>query len=320
MTKAADPNPNPRTCVIVNPRSQGGATERRWGALADVIRQHYGPFEYQFTAGPGDGTRKAREALREGFDFVVAMGGDGTISEVADGLLDGDGSAREGALFGILPAGTGGDFRRTLGMPNTLPEAAAALRAGKTAKIDVGRLEYTSHDGQPAVRHFVNVSSFGIAGLVDDIVNRSSKALGGRLSFMMATVRAQMRYRNQRVRLRVDGGTREEHTIHNVAVANGRYFGGGMMIAPDAKLDDAAFDVVELGDFSRMELLTSGMRVYKGTHVSLSKVRICRAQLVEAEPVESDEQVLLDVDGEQPGRLPARFRLLPRALRIKLPQ
>ncbi|HJZ86015.1 MAG TPA: diacylglycerol kinase family protein [Polyangia bacterium] len=310
-----------RTCVVVNPRSQGGQTERRWGALADVIRQHYGPFEARFTRGPGDGAAQARAALEEGFELVVAMGGDGTISEVADGFVDRDGKPlREGALLGVLPAGTGGDFRRTIGMPKTLPEAAAALRGHKSARIDLGRLEFTDHDGQPAVRHFINIASFGIGGVVDELVNQGSKLLGGRLSFMLATLQAQARFQNQRVRMRLDDGPRVERVIHNVAVANGRFFGGGMMIAPEAKLDDGRFDVVELGDFSRLELLTGGMKVYRGTHLGLPKVTLARAQLVEAEPGQASERVLLDVDGEQPGRLPARFRLLPGVLRLKLPE
>ena len=311
---------NLRTCVVVNPRSQGGATERNWGLLSDVIRKHFGPFEVRFTSGPGDGKRQARGAIDEGFEMVVAMGGDGTISEVADGFIEGETPVRKDAVLGVLPAGTGGDFRRTLGLPKTLPEAASALRGKKTAAIDLGRLEFTGHDGKPEVRHFINIASFGIGGVVDELVNQSSKMLGGRLSFMLATFKAQARYRNQRVRIRFDDGAREEHVIHNVAVANGRYFGGGMFIAPDAKVDDGRFDVVELGDLNRVELLTNGMKIYRGTHIGLPKVRVRRASMVEAEPMDRDQRVLLDVDGEQPGRLPARFRILPKAIRIKLPE
>jgi YegS/Rv2252/BmrU family lipid kinase len=310
---------NLRACVIVNPRSQGGQTERRWGALADTIRQYFGPFEYRFTRGPGDGATQARAALEEGFEMVVAMGGDGTISEVADGFIREGRPLREDAVLGVLPAGTGGDFRRTLGVPPVLPEAAAALRGRKTAAIDLGRLEYVGRDGAPAARHFINVASFGIGGLIDELVNAGSKALGGRLSFLFATLRAQARWHNQRVRLRFDGGADEERVIHNVAVANGRYFGGGMMIAPDARVDDGKFDVVTLGDLSRYEVLTQGPRIYKGTHVSLDKVKVRRAELLEADPADG-EPVLLDVDGEAPGRLPARFRLLPRAIRMKVPE
>jgi YegS/Rv2252/BmrU family lipid kinase len=311
---------NLRACVVVNPRSQGGATERNWGMLSDVIRHRFGPFEVRFTQGPGDGKHQARKAIDDGFEMIVAMGGDGTISEVADGFIEGETPVNKDAVLGVLPAGTGGDFRRTLGLPNTLPEAASALRGRKTAAIDLGRLEFTGHDGKKEVRHFINIASFGIGGVVDELVNQSSKMLGGRLSFMLATFKAQARYRNQRVRIRFDEGAREEHVIHNVAVANGRYFGGGMFIAPDAKVDDGRFDVVELGDLNRMELLTNGMKIYRGTHIGLPKVRVRRARVVDAEPIERDQRVLLDVDGEQPGRLPARFRILPSAIRIKLPE
>jgi YegS/Rv2252/BmrU family lipid kinase len=246
------------------------------------------------------------------------MGGDGTISEVADGLAA---EANNGSpLLGILPAGTGGDFRKTVGVPRELAAAAAALRGRKSSPIDLGQVELVGHDGAPVTRHFLNIASFGIGGVVDELVNTGSKRLGGRLSFMLATVRAQARFHNQAVRLRFDGGAPERRIIHNVAVANGRYFGGGMLIAPDAKLDDGQFDVVELGDLSRLELLTGGRRIYAGTHLDLPKVRVRRAATVEAEPDDPNERVLIDLDGEAPGRLPARFRLLPAALRIKLPE
>jgi diacylglycerol kinase family enzyme len=150
------------------------------------------------------------------------------------------------------------------------------------------------------------------------MVNESGKRFG-RLSFMLATARATWAYRNQRVQLTFDGADRALATINTVAIANGRYFGGGMMVAPKAELDDGLFDVIAMGDFGFGDLLRSGRRLYKGTHTSMDKVTTRRARLIEAEGVEPGAVIELDVDGESPGRLPARFELLAGALWVVAP-
>jgi YegS/Rv2252/BmrU family lipid kinase len=313
---------NFRTLVVANPQSANGSLGRRWPSLEQIVRQHFGPFDHRFTRAAADATAIARQALaEEGYEMVVAMGGDGTISEVVDGFFTEEGAVRPDAVLGVLPFGTGGDFRKTIGASKQLPEGAASLRGKATRRIDVGRLSYVDRGGEERVRHYVNIASFGIGGLVDELVNTTTKAFGGRVSFALATVRAMMRFSPQRARVRLDDREPEEITLHNVAVANGRFFGGGMKIAPDAELDDGLFDVVVLGPMSMWDLVTKGNRVYKGTHIQLPRdeVRVDRARRVEAAPVNPDEAILLDVDGETPGQLPATFELLPGALSIKVP-
>lgn len=312
--------------VIVNPRSQNGALGSAWPDLARVVRREWGPFETLMTQAPGDATRLARTALRAGCDLVVAVGGDGTVHEVANGFFEGDCPIRPGAALGVLPFGTGGDFRRSLGVPREIAAAARVLFGGTRRAIDVGRLEFAQGGrggarGHRGHRIFVNIASFGIGGEVDRIVNASSKALGGRVSFLLGTARAALRYRNQKVRLVFDGNddTALTAVINNVAVANGRYFGGGMHIAPGASLDDGKFDVVILGDLTRLDLVLSGRRVYSGTHIGMPKVSHRRAMRLDASPVDPADEVLLDVDGEAPGALPASFTLLPGALSVVVP-
>jgi diacylglycerol kinase (ATP) len=308
----------PRTTVIVNPESQGKRLGKRWSDIADTLGRAF-PFDEAITRGPGDATRLTREALRAGVERVVAIGGDGTVNEVVNGFFDDDGApiAPE-ASFALIPFGTGGDFRRTLGLPTGLAEAARVVAANHRRRIDVGRLAFTSPDGARVHRMFANIASFGVSGVVDRLVNESGKRFG-RLSFMLATARATWSYRNQRVQLTFDGADRLEATINTVAVANGRYFGGGMMVAPEAELDDGQFDVVAMGDFGFGDLLKSGRRLYQGTHVSMDKVTSRRAKVVEAEGVEPGAVIELDVDGECPGRLPARFELLAGALWVVAP-
>jgi len=308
----------PRTVLVVNPRSQGGRLGRRWKDIADTIGRAF-PFEEAITEAPGDATRLTREALRGGAERVVAIGGDGTINEVVNGFFDDRGAAvAPEASLAVIPFGTGGDFRRTVNLPTELADAARVIAANHRRKIDVGRLEFTAAGGARAARMFANIASFGVSGVVDRLVNESGKRLG-RLSFALATARATWSYTNQRVQLVFDGRDRVEATINTVAIANGRYFGGAMMVAPHAEVDDGQFDVIAMGDFGFADLLRSGRRLYQGTHLTMDKVTARRARVVEAEPIDPGAVIELDVDGENPGQLPARFELVPAALWLVAP-
>jgi YegS/Rv2252/BmrU family lipid kinase len=305
----------PRTVVVVNPNSQGGRLGKRWPELADTLRRAF-PFDDAMTTAPGDATKLAREALRGGAQRVVAVGGDGTINEVVNGFFDDAGKAiAPDAAFALVPFGTGGDFRRTMGVPLDAAGAAAVIASDRRKRIDVGKLTYTRDGATRALRMFANITSFGVSGVVDRLVNESGKKLG-RLSFAIATLRATWSYKNQRVQLVFDDDakSRVEITINTVAVANGRYFGGAMMVAPDAIVDDGLFDVIAMGDFGFADLLKSGRRLYKGTHLAMDKVTARRARTVDASPIDPAGIVELDVDGECVGRLPARLEIVPGAL------
>lgn len=303
----------PKTTVVVNPRSQGGKLAKAWPELAETINRSFA-FDEAMTQAQGDATRLVRDALASGAERIVAVGGDGTINEVVNGFFDDDGRPlAPNATLGLIPFGTGGDFRRTFDIPTEPADAVALIARNARRKIDVGRLSFITHDGAHAHRMFANIASFGLSGVVDRMVNQSGKKLG-RLSFFWAAARATWSYKNRRVALRFDGEDRVEATIQTVAIANGRFFGGAMMVAPNAEPDDGWFDVVALGDFGFGDLMVSGRRIYKGTHLAMDKVTTRRARVVEAEPVDSGDVIELDIDGEAPGRLPARFELVPSAL------
>ncbi len=308
-----------QTVMVVNPQSANGTLGRQWEELSRTIGRELA-FEDVHTAAPGDATRLTREALRQGAECVVAIGGDGTISEVVNGFFEDGKPINPEAALGVLPYGTGGDFRKSAHIPKDLTRAARVLARGKRRKIDAGLLEHLDRDRNPTSRVFVNIASFGISGMVDRYVNETSKRLGGMLSFAVATVRAAVRYKNQRVRVVFDDddASAEEMTINTVAVANGRFFGGGMHIAPKAELDDGFFDVVALGDFGFADFLVNGRHIYSGSHLGMEGVSHRRAKKVHAEPLDT-EDVELDVDGETPGILPATFTVLPGALSLVVP-
>ncbi len=303
--------------LVVNPASAAGRTGRHFDGIARAIRAALGDFECAFTRAPGDGVRLAREALDRGGRLVVAVGGDGTASEVIDGLTAEDGPRHPDARFGFVPRGTGGDLRRTLGLPEDVDSAARALASGNEAVIDLGRIEYAGPGGARQVRHFANVAGLGVSGVVSRRVNRGVKLPSGKLSFMLASARSLLSWADQPVRWRVDGGPWREERLTALSVCNGRYFGGGMQVAPGARMDDGLFDVVVWRGFGLSDFVAKRRMLYDGTHVTLENTRVVRARSVEAEPI-GDAEVLLDVDGEAPGTLPARFTILPGALRIRV--
>jgi YegS/Rv2252/BmrU family lipid kinase len=310
------------TVLIVNPKARNGWLRDRWPLIEPELRSALGPLDIRLTTRAGEGTALARAAALGGARLVIALGGDGTASEVASGLLlaqEQHASGEPMCSFAYLPCATGGDFRRSLGLPSELGEAARAVAASPGRLIDAGQIQYTGHDGRPRRGYFLNVASAGISGLIDHLANDGSKRLGGRATFLLASLQATLRYRNPRVRVRLDDQPSTEGRIYTLAVANGAYFGGGMHIAPAARLDDGVLDVITLGDLSLPELLRLGRSVYEGSHLDLPKVTASRARTVRVEACdpEHDTKVLLDVDGETPGRLPAQWSVLPGALHLR---
>jgi YegS/Rv2252/BmrU family lipid kinase len=249
---------------------------------------------------------------------VALVGGDGTLNEAAQAFIDADGNPDAGPVLGVIPSGTGGDFRRTFGLGTSVEEAVARLMTSPPRPLDLGVVELTGHDGARVVRAFANIMSFGIGGLTDKIVNASPKWLGGQAAFFLGTLRAMAIYDSPPVVVRVDGAICVEGPIFNVAVANGRYFGGGMKIAPEADPSDGIFDVVALHDLTRVQGIALARRVYRGSHPGQPGVRVARGREVVAEPLLSRGEVLIDLDGETPGRLPLRARVVPGAISIRI--
>ncbi len=300
--------------MIVNPRSGRGLTESRWARLRGGLTDGLGELDSAFTTGPRDASAIARREAEAGRRLIVAMGGDGTISEVACGIL----CAGARTELGIIPRGTGGDFRRTLELPEDVAEAGRRIRDGAPRPIDAGRVTYRGHDGQTETRHFVNVASFGFSSAVARRANQSSKRFGGKIAFLAATVGALISYDNTDVWIRADGGDKQQRRVLLAALGNGRFFGGGMKICPEAELDDGAFDLVTVGDLSRMEVMGNVGRLFNGTHLELDDVHSARVKRLEVEAVDGDLRIPVELDGETPGHLPAIFEILPRALHVRI--
>jgi YegS/Rv2252/BmrU family lipid kinase len=264
------------------------------------------------TAGPGDGAVLARRALEEGCTVLVAVGGDGTLGEVVNGYLDAPDTLRNVAAVATWPAGSGCDFARHVGARPDPQQLATRLTAGTIRRLDVGRVTCQDAMGRPSHRHFLNVAACGLAGEVAAAVQRRGKALGGRLSYLIASFRAIARARPRAIELVVDGHREPVTPYHLVALANTSTFGGGMRVAPRGDASDGWLDLMTVGAVSRGQLLGLLARARTGGHIGRPGVAIRRVRLVEAR---GEGVGPLNVDGEAWGELPARFEARPGALR-----
>jgi YegS/Rv2252/BmrU family lipid kinase len=304
-----------KTHIIVNPASAKGQTRRRWTQMKDGIRRYIREFKVEFTEKPMQAIEMARTALRDGSDLVIGVGGDGTMNEIANGFYENARLINPEATLGIVPSGSGCDLTKSLRIPPRFRDAMQVITEAPTQAIDVGRVSYRDGAGERAERIFLNVADFGVGGEVVHKVN--TRRLERRASsYVRCLVETMAHYRAKRVRVRVDGVELPHGEYLIGAVANGRIFGKGMKIAPDARLDDGLFDTVLVKSMRFVEFCLQGWKLMNGSHVGYRKVEVVRGSRVEADP-EDGEPVLLEFDGEQLGTLPAAFSIQPRSLPIK---
>jgi YegS/Rv2252/BmrU family lipid kinase len=305
----------PRVLAIVNPASANGTTRRFWSEALPVLAQRELQLEEATTEGPGHAMELADQAVQQGFEIVLYVGGDGTANEVVNGLLrhrQGEPDARLPALA-ALPRGTGADFARGLALKPGAEAAAHRLLRQQERVIDVAHTSYFGRDGLPLERYFINIADAGLGGYVAEHANRRTKALGGFASFLWAVVASFWSYRKREMRVIVDGAIRHQGLVTTAVVANGPYFGGGMRMAPSAKPDDGILEVVVIGDIGKRDLVTNLHRLYRGTHLTHPKISSFQGKEVR---VEGEDSIPLEMDGEQPGEAPWCVRVVPAALRV----
>ena len=301
-----------QTLVIVNPASHAGATGRDFARTEARLRERLGELEVVWTEAPRHAAELAHKAVGSGVERLLVAGGDGTASEVADGMLASGHADR--TVLGLLPLGTGGDWMRSLGQPRRFEAALDGIVRGGERRVDAARVTYCDAEGKSRTIHAVNSWSAGVSGLVTQLVTRVAKRLGPTLSFLVGTVDAIRRIEAQPVRVVVDGMEVHSELAIEVAGMLGSHYGGGMQIAPKASLDDGLLDVSVIPGLPKWELIARLPQLYLGTYVRLPIVKTLRGRVLEAEPL--GEDVWIEVDGEPVGRLPARVELIPRALRV----
>ena len=300
------------TVFLVNPASDNGITGKRWPELAHRAALLGLTGETFFSERPGHIAELAERAARDGADLVVAVGGDGTLNETVNGLMRAGG----GPELATIPLGTGMDFGRTYGIPTNVDDAVRVAVDGRTRTIDVGRVNYRTWAGGDEERYVVNVGSVGMSAAVAQRANGMSKALGGKATFFYALVRVFLAWQNTVIDVDLDGERRSAR-MHDVIVANGQYHGGAMWLAPEASPDDGLFDVLLIGDVTKLDFATTAPKLYRGKHLGHPKVDLARARIV---TVDGAETLPIELDGEQVGTTPARFEVVAGALRVRVPR
>lgn len=298
--------------VIVNPAAGGYSIRRKWPRVRRQLRDIGLSFDYAYTEGVGHAIELARTAADSGCRYLIAVGGDGTVNEVANGILCSTGSGN--TILGIVSAGTGCSFARSVGIPQGYIDACSLLTGQRRLLIDVGVVEYTS-EGQYLQRFFVNEASVGFSATVMKASKHLPNRLGSNITHTLRTIeglKSLFTYRNKKIKLRVGNNV---ETIYGcaVVVANGQYLADGMQIAPHAILDDGLLDIVTVGDVGKFELLKIWPKLYSGSHIIHHKIREEKTTTV---IIESDEQLLVEADGELLGEGPVSFSVLPSALSI----
>lgn len=301
------------TVFIVNPISGNGRTGRHWRAYESLFRRELRrDFEVRKTERAWHAAELTKDAAVGGASTIVSVGGDGTLNEVTNGLLDGTGRPwNPDTRLAVLSLGTGSDFIKTLGETRAPEDLVHRLKEGRTRLIDAGLCEYTAA-GVPHTRYFLNVAEVGSGGAVVDRVNRTTKILGGKTSFLIAILRTLPKYENTRVAYEADGGPRTEAVMNDLVVANGRFFGGGLQPAPHADLEDGLFDVVIIGDIDFKTTRKNLDLLREGKHLELPYIKWFRARDL---TVDAGEE-MIDLDGEFVGRHARHFRVVPRAIRL----
>jgi diacylglycerol kinase (ATP) len=291
-----------RTCVILNPIAgsvkEADATGERLQVLA--------PDQFHISRQAGDAERFAREAAQAGVELIVSAGGDGTLNEIVNGLA----SAQCSAALGLVPLGTGNDFARSLGIPTDIDAAMELLRTGATRALDLVRV--TSDQ----VRYFVNVSSGGFSGVVDEKLTPELKRTWGPLAYLRCAAAAFSELRGYVARVTLDDTAPIEENLYNVVIANGRYVAGGIPIAPEADLSDGLLDVLLIPERGPADLAIVAAQILVGKHLGSDAIIFKRAKKI---AINSRPGMWFNVDGELIGNEPAVFELMPQALKCVAP-
>ena len=298
---------------VVNPASANGSTRRRWPEIAHQAAEAGLVGPALLSERPGGIVEHARRACEDGAQLVVAVGGDGTVNEAVNGLMQVEPERR--AELATIPRGTGKDFARSFRIPTAVAKALQVARDGATRTVDVGRAAFVEWDGTPAEAYFANFAGAGISGAIAARANTSSKALGGRIAFFRATTSVFMRWSNSDYEVEIDGERRAGRMLEVIA-AVGDQLAGGMRLAPEADPSDGLFDIVLIGDATKIDFVRTLPKIYRGTYLPHPRAEVVRGRRL---AIETATPLPIALDGEQPGTTPAAFEVVPAALRLRVP-
>lgn len=303
--------------VIVNPFSARGKTGKRWELIKDIVRNYFQEFKYIFTEKPKQATQIARDLLKEGFDLIIGVGGDGTLNEITNGFFQQDSSKtiNDEAALGIIPSGTGSDFIRFMKIPRDLKKSVEVIKNANVKKIDIGRIHFLQENRESSSQYFINVADFGLGAAVIKKMSSIPSIKRGPFSYYKGLLSTLKNYKSKPVKIIIDDSEEIEGQFTIGAIANGRIFGGGMIIAPEAEPDDGFLDLVLVEDMKKFEIVKNTPLLYKGTIYKNPKVLIKKVKKIE---ISSTEDVQIEYDGELGKTLPAVFEIIKKKINLRI--
>lgn len=302
--------PDGKWFFIINPTAGGGQVKRNWQSIETRLKKENVGYEFRFTTAPNDATVFAKKALTEGYHKFISVGGDGTNHEIVNGLFDSNDKIPENVKLGFFPSGSGNDFLRSLNISNDIDKAFNRLHVKKTIAIDIGKLTFTKN-GQRNSEYLISVAGTGFTADVTKTANDHFKFLG-KSCYFVAVFPNLFTFKNVELNINVDGKEFKRKSCMTV-VANSSFFGGGMKIAPNASLQDGLFEILLFREFNLLELLFNFPKVFKGDHISHSKVEVSRGKHI---LISSAKPQNILADGEIVGETPVEFQMLPNVLNV----
>lgn len=303
-----------KSAVIINPKSASGNTVKMWREIQASIQRSLGAIEVLMTEYPHHATKIANDiATAKKLDCLIVMGGDGSIHEVINGLIDENGKVINPNLkVGILNSGRGCDFIRTLGVPVIAGEAVSKLVEGKTKAVDVGRIKLQK-DGKTEIHHFVNSFSYGLGGEVARNIQRNESMFSPTTTYFIASTLGFLKSKPFEIEFTLNGDTTFKKECMNVFVMNGRYSGGGMHWAPPGRLDDGLLDLIVIEKVAKFKLAMITPKVYDGTFLDVKEVKHNQVSSVK---LKSKHEMYLEMDGEVTQSKDIEITVLPKAIQF----
>ncbi|MGI5881130.1 MAG: diacylglycerol/lipid kinase family protein [Syntrophomonadaceae bacterium] len=303
-----------RSMFVVNPASANGHTRKAWLKLEKHLKQNNITFEVSMTSRPLQAIELTRQALRNGFEHIIAVGGDGTLNEVVNGFFDEQGIfINKSACLSMIPMGTGGDFARMMKFSNRPENIVRLFLNPQAVACDLVQVAFTNWQGEPCIRYFINIADVGLGSDTVFRVNRNSKFMGGPLSFLVGAVTSIIAFKNLSLRVIIDDQNVYAGDSCLVAIGNGQYFGGGMKVTPRAVINDGLLDIIVVEGLGKVELMSNIVPIRKGDHLKNPRVHYYTGKKV---IIESGNNLYFEMDGEAPGQGNLKFEILPAAMNL----
>ena len=298
---------------IINPKAAGGNALKSWNKSKKIIESFFPKYEFEITKSRRQATKITQETLQNDYETVVTVGGDGTLNEVVNGFYWEGNLINPKAKLAVISIGTGGDFGRMMNFPRKVEVACELIKNGKTKKCNIGLVSFLNEKGEKNQRYFINIAEAGFGAETVRLINQDKTNNYRKLVYLKGLIQTITTYQNKNMKIEVDGSLVHNGKTLVAIVANGQYFGGGMHITPNAKIDDSIFEIVILGDLGKFKIVRNIYRLYNGTISTHPQVKCVRGREIK---ISSSEKVLIESDGDYIGCSPVTFNMQPQSINL----